>query len=80
MYPLIKQGINHLLFLIGKAEGEEGQTSAEYVAVTAVAVTIALTVIYVALSTALTDAVGDIGSAITTFVSDNLPGGEEPEE
>ena len=48
---------------------EEGQTSAEYVAVTAVAVAIALGVIYLTLKTALSTAVSNIGTAITNFVS-----------
>ena len=48
---------------------ERGQTSAEYVAVTAVAVAIALGVIYVTLSGALSTAVGDIGDKVKNFVS-----------
>ena len=51
---------------------ERGQTSAEYVAVTAVAVAIAIGVIYAVLQTALTAAVSDIGTAITDFVDNNV--------
>jgi len=54
------------------AESERGQTSAEYVAVTAVAVAIAIGVIYVVLRDALSTAVSDIGAAITSFVSSAL--------
>lgn len=52
---------------------ERGQTSSEYVAVTAVAVAIAITVIYATLGGALTDAVGDIGAKITAFVENPGP-------
>ena len=51
---------------------ERGQTSAEYVAVTAVAVAIAIGVIYFVLKESLTEAVGDIGNAITNFVDTNV--------
>ena len=54
------------------ADSERGQTSAEYVAVTAVAVAIAIGVIYVTLRSALSTAVSNIGSAINTFVSSNV--------
>jgi Flp pilus assembly pilin Flp len=54
------------------AEAERGQTSAEYVAVTAVAVAIAIGVIYITLRSALSTAVSNIGSAINTFVSSNV--------
>ena len=54
------------------AKSERGQTSAEYVAVTAVAVAIAIGVIYVVLRDALSTAVSDIGAAITSFVSSAL--------
>jgi len=54
------------------AESERGQTSAEYVAVTAVAVAIAIGVIYFALSGALSTATTNIASAITNFVNSNV--------
>ncbi len=54
------------------AESERGQTSAEYVAVTAVAVAIAIGVIYITLKSALTTAVTNIGTAITSFVNNNV--------
>lgn len=60
------------LELMNRLKGERGQTSAEYVAVTAVAVAIAIGVIYVVLSTALTNAVSDIGDAIQTFVDNEV--------
>jgi Flp pilus assembly pilin Flp len=52
---------------------ERGQTSSEYVAVTAVAVAIAISVIYATLGGALSAAVGDIGAEITAFVADPGP-------
>lgn len=60
-------------FIARFSKEERGQTSAEYVAVTAVAVAIAITVIYATLSGALTAAVSDIGAAITSFVDSALP-------
>jgi Flp pilus assembly pilin Flp len=54
------------------AETESGQTSSEYVAVTAVAVAIAIGVIYLTLRNALSTAVSNIGTAITNFVSNNV--------
>ena len=47
---------------------ENGQTSAEYVAVTAVAVAIAITVIYATMETALSNAVSEIATNITEFI------------
>jgi Flp pilus assembly pilin Flp len=67
-----------LLELWNRLQDQRGQTSAEYVAVTAVAVAIAIGVIYSVLSGALTEAVGDIGSAITNFIDEEL-GGAAPE-
>lgn len=58
-----------MLELLNRLEDQRGQTSAEYVAVTAVAVAIAIGVIYLTLGTALTDAVSAIASRITAFVS-----------
>ena len=55
--------------VIARFQDEEGQTSSEYVAVTAVAVVIALTVIYAKLSGALTSAVSTVGSRIVSFVN-----------
>lgn len=60
------------LTLINRLRDERGQTSSEYVAVTAVAVAIAIGVIYLTLSSALTDAVGSIGDAITNFIDTEL--------
>jgi Flp pilus assembly pilin Flp len=78
---LRKKGWNlmeKLLELWTRLQDQRGQTSAEYVAVTAVAVAIAIGVIYSVLSGALTEAVGDIGSAITNFIDEEL-GGAAPE-
>jgi Flp pilus assembly pilin Flp len=58
--------------LEGMAHSERGQTSAEYVAVTAVAVAIAIGVIYVTLRDSLSTAVTNIGDAIESFVTTNV--------
>ena len=59
---------------------ENGQTSAEYVAVTAAAVGIAVSVIWVAFSGPLTDAIETIGENVNLFAdeasSGDLPGGD----
>ena len=55
--------------VIARFQDEEGQTSSEYVAVTAVAVVIALTVIYATLSGALTSSISTVGSRIVSFVN-----------
>lgn len=61
------------LTLINRLRDERGQTSSEYVAVTAVAVAIALGVIYFTLSDSLSSAVETIGSRITSFVNNPPP-------
>ena len=58
-----------VLELVNRLESDEGQTSSEYVAVTAVAVVIALTVIYATLSGALTSSISTVGSRIVSFVN-----------
>jgi Flp pilus assembly pilin Flp len=50
-------------------KSERGQTTSEYVAVTAVAVAIALTVLFATLSTELSEAVSTIGSRVSAFAS-----------
>jgi hypothetical protein len=50
---------------------ERGQTTSEYVAVTAVAVIIATTVIYSTLKSELDSAIGAIGDEITQFITNN---------
>jgi hypothetical protein len=55
--------------------GERGQSTAEYVAVTAVAVGLAVTVIFVVLGGALDTAVQTIADKITSFVDDTVSGG-----
>jgi hypothetical protein len=49
--------------------GERGQTTSEYVAVTAVAVAIAMGVLFVTLGGSLNEAVQDIASRIETFAA-----------
>ena len=49
--------------------GESGQTSAEYIAVTAVAVLIAITVLYLGFKNSLDAAISTIGSQLNTWVS-----------
>ncbi len=51
---------------------ERGQTTAEYVIVTAIAVAIAIAVLWVVLKEALEDAVGAIADAISSFISSTL--------
>jgi len=51
---------------------ERGQTTAEYVAVTAVGVALAIGVIWGVMNVALDTAVTNVASAITTFVTDEL--------
>lgn len=53
---------------------EKGQTSGEYVAVTAVAVLIAITVLYTAFQTSLSSAISTIGTELNTWVTNTLPG------
>jgi Flp pilus assembly pilin Flp len=53
-------------------ENEAGQTSAEYIAVTAVAVLIAITVLYAGFQTSLDNAISSIGSNLNTWVSDQF--------
>ena len=48
---------------------EDGQTTAEYVAVTAVGVSLAIVIVWAVMGSAITTAVGDIATALTNFVS-----------
>lgn len=48
---------------------ERGQTTAEYVAVTAVGVALASVVLWVVLGTAIKSAIGSISSRLTSFVA-----------
>ena len=52
---------------------EAGQTSAEYIAVTAVAVLLAVTLVWVVLSAQLSNAIDTVGSALLDFTEDLLP-------
>jgi len=54
-------------------KGEAGQTSAEYVAVTVIAVGLALGLVYLVLQASLAAAAGDIGDAIADFIAGELP-------
>ena len=49
--------------------GEAGQTSAEYVGISAVAVIIAITVTWFVLQTGISDVIESIGDKIVAFVS-----------
>ena len=49
---------------------ERGQTTAEYVAVTAVGVSLAVAVLWGVMSGAISDAVAAISTALTDFVTD----------
>ena len=72
MVNTIQIKVLELMSRLRDLKEERGQTSAEYVAVTAVAVAIAIGVIYAVLQSALTTAVSDIGAAITDFVDAEL--------
>jgi hypothetical protein len=52
------------------ATNERGQTTSEYVAVTAVGVALATVILWGTLSGAITDAVGSIATAIEEFASE----------
>jgi hypothetical protein len=63
------EAINTKFFeLLAWARSERGQTSAEYTAVTAVGVGIAITVVFVLLRTAISDAIGEIATQLTSAV------------
>ena len=62
-----------ILGLFNWARSERGQTTAEYVAVTAVAVALAIGVLWVVLNPALNTALTSIADGITDFVSSTLP-------
>lgn len=51
---------------------ERGQTTAEYVAITAVGVALAIGVVFGLLDTALDSAVTGIGDGVGGFVTDNI--------
>jgi Flp pilus assembly pilin Flp len=55
------------------SRNERGQTTAEYVAVTAFALAIAMGVVFSVLSGTLTSSVEEIGTAISQLVTDALP-------
>lgn len=59
---------------------ERGQSTAEYVAVTAVAVGLAVTVIFFTLNGALNSAVTSIAEKVSSFADDTVNGGGEPPE
>ena len=61
------------LFASLRRHNEAGQTSAEYIAVTAVAVLLAVTIVWLTLSDALTDAIGVVGSELLEFTENLLP-------
>jgi hypothetical protein len=51
---------------------EAGQTSTEYVAVTAVAVLIAMSIILTLFVSSLSSAIADVGQGLLDFVEDNF--------
>lgn len=55
--------------LAGLHRHEAGQTTTEYVAMTAVGVGLAISVVWLALSGALTSAVSSIAGEITAFIA-----------
>ena len=63
---------------LAELKGEAGQTSAEYIAVTAVAVLIAITVIYAAFNTQLSAAITNIGNELSTWVDSAFAGAPDP--
>lgn len=58
---LVLSAVNHL-------KSERGQTSGEYVAVTAVGVIIAIGILYATLGDAIDSAIGTISTRLTNFV------------
>ncbi len=52
---------------------EAGQTNAEYIAVTALAVTLALTVVWATLSSNLTDTINLVGAGLMSFIESTFP-------
>ena len=74
MLPFIEYKLISAFVWLKSPKGERGQSTAEYVAVTAVAVGLAVTVIFVVLGGALDTAVQSIADKITTFVDDTVNG------
>jgi len=58
--------------VIARVEGDEGQTTVEYVVVSAVAAGLAIAVIYVTLTGSLNTAVSTLGNKITNWVSSHI--------
>ncbi len=56
-------------FAIRLGRADEGQTSAEYVAVTAIAVVLAVTVAWFAISDGIEAAIDGIGATIVNFIT-----------
>ena len=74
MFNVIENEVFELIAkLADLRDDERGQTSAEYIAVTAVAVVIALTVIYATFSGQLTNAINTIGTNLESWVSSSVP-------
>ena len=59
--------------LIDLKDREQGQTSAEYVAVTAVAVLIAIGIVYVSISGAINTAASNIFTKLDSWVTAQFP-------
>ena len=78
MVPYIEYKILEAYLWLKSPKNERGQTTAEYVAVTAVAVGLGVTVIFFTLGGALNGAVESISNKITSFVNEAItdgPGG-----
>jgi hypothetical protein len=52
---------------------ERGQTTAEYVAITAAAVGVAFTVVWLTLASSINTAIAEIGTKITDFIAGIIP-------
>jgi hypothetical protein len=59
--------------LRGKLSGETGVVTAEYVAVTATAVVVAVTIAWVTFSDVLAEAIGVVGGELLAFIEEKFP-------
>jgi len=73
MLILVKTGLSGLMHrLRAQIRRERGQTTVEYVVVSAVATVMAIAITWVALSGALTAAVNAIGSSFQNWITGNI--------
>ena len=73
MYSFLELAAFRLYFALRAFKNESGQTTAEYVAVTAVAVALAVGVIFAVLGGSLGDAIDNISSWIEGAAPDDPP-------